>query len=213
MHTIDPGFILGIAKVSEFGARKYHMRNFLMTPGMLWSSVYESLMRHLLAFWDGEEFDLGPRGEFGPTDDEETNMKWSGLPHLHHVAWNVMVLCTYSRHEQYAPGDDRPSMIEHSGLVWELQNHQFREAQIANVDRRAPPVNVRVFDQDNKGTKLGDEMTIAPATPNTDEFWEKHENRDTPRSIVEEMSARLVALGYSGAVELDQNNNRISLKL
>lgn len=125
MQTIDPKFILGIAAVSEFGARKYHMRNFLMAPGMEWSKVYGSLMRHLLAYWSGEEYDVGPNGEYGPTDDPDTDMKWSGLPHIDMVAWNVMVLCTYRNHSVYHPGDDRPSTIEYEGGIWKEWEERF----------------------------------------------------------------------------------------
>lgn len=122
MHTIDPDFILGIGRISEFGARKYHMRNFLMTPGMAWSSVYESLLRHLLAYWDGEE------------NDAE-----SGLPHLLHAAWNIMCLYTYNRHEQYHPGDDRPSVTERQGLKWEDINADFKAAQAENASKPETP--------------------------------------------------------------------------
>lgn len=125
VHTIDPDFILGIGRISEFGARKYHRRNFLMAPGMEWSQVYESLLRHLFAWWGGEELDIGPNGEFGPTDDPETNMKWSGMPHLLHVAWNVMALYTYSHNEVYHPGDDRPSTLEYAGGSWKAWNATF----------------------------------------------------------------------------------------
>lgn len=117
LHTIDPDFILGIGRISEFGARKYHMRNFLMTPGMAWSSVYESLLRHLLAYWDGEE------------NDAE-----SGLPHLLHAAWNLMCLYTYNRHEQYHPGDDRPSTTERQGRKWADVNAEFKAAQEAGIE-------------------------------------------------------------------------------
>lgn len=127
METIDPKFILGIARVSEFGARKYHRRNFLMVPGMPWSEVYGSLMRHLLAYWAGEEFDIGPNGEYGPTDDPETDMKWSGLPHIHMVGWNVMVLSTYYENSVYSSGDDRPSSLEYAGEKWKEWEATFEK--------------------------------------------------------------------------------------
>jgi hypothetical protein len=126
VHTIDPKFILGIAKVSAFGAKKYHMRNFLMAPGMKWSQVYDSLMRHLMAYWAGEELDVGPNGEFGETDDPATNMQWSGLPHIDMVAWNVMVLCTYRNHSVYHPGDDRPATLEYDEGIWREWEQRFR---------------------------------------------------------------------------------------
>lgn len=143
MHTMDPEFILGIAKVSAFGAKKYHMRNFLMEPGMRWSSVYDSLMRHLLAFWSGEELDEGPNGECGETGDPETNMQWSGLPHIHHVAWNVMVLSTYSSKGSFYHGDDRPSSVEYAGGSWKDWQEEFHRAQQdAAVDYRSDAPSV-----------------------------------------------------------------------
>ena len=112
MHTIDPDFILGIGRISEFGARKYHHRNFLMAPGMPWGDVYESLLRHLFAFWGGEE------------NDEE-----SGMPHLLHAAWNVMALYTYSHNPEYTPGDNRPSKIEYGGKKWADWEFEFDKAR------------------------------------------------------------------------------------
>lgn len=183
LHTIDPDFIVGIGRISEFGARKYHMRNFLMAPGMEWSAVYESLLRHLMAYWDGEELDLGPNGEFGETDDPATNMKWSGMPHLLHVAWNVMVLYTYSRHSVYADGDDRPSKIERLGEEWVAWKDTFDEARGLNEKKpEADPDSVRPI-------------------------------VDTPQGIVAEMEQRLKALGYSGTTNYEPHSNTITLKL
>lgn len=112
LHTIHPDFILGIGRISAFGAKKYHSRNWLMAPGMAWSSVYESLLRHLLAWQGGEEVDAE-----------------SGLSHLLHAAWNLMALYTYSIEEAYAPGDDRPSRIEWQGHRWQDWRSQFEEEQ------------------------------------------------------------------------------------
>ncbi len=136
LHTIDPMFIHGIGQISEFGSRKYHMRNFLMAPGMRWSQVYDSLMRHLMLWWAGEERDVGPNGEFGETDDPETNMKWSGLPHLWHIGWNVMVLSTYAQHAVYAGGDDRPSKVEQAGAKWQDWKESFDEER--GIEQSAP---------------------------------------------------------------------------
>lgn len=112
VHTIDPDFITGIGRVSAFGAKKYHQRNFLMAPGMEWGRVYDSLIGHLQAFWGGEEVDAE-----------------SGELHILHAAWNLMVLHQYSTHPVYAPGDDRPSMIEHAGKSWKEWQEAFFVAQ------------------------------------------------------------------------------------
>lgn len=169
LHTIDPDFINGIGRISEFGARKYHMRNFLMAPGMEWSRVYESMLRHVFLYWGGEECDVGPNGEFGETDDPDTNMKWSGMPHLLHAAWNVMVLYTYSRHKPFAPGDDRPGTLEYVGGDWKDWRGEMDAAQ-GKV--KLPPERTLFADEPVLGsadrmTLLLDELQQMGFTPDT----------------------------------------------
>ena len=79
--------LLDAAAVLEFGARKYAERNWEL--GFDWSRVYGAALRHLLAFWAGEE------------DDPET-----GLPHLAHALCCVMFLAEYGH--TGAGRDDRP---------------------------------------------------------------------------------------------------------
>lgn len=57
--------------------------------GMDWSRVYSSLMRHLLAWWNGED------------NDPET-----GLPHVAHIATNAAFLVAYNARN--VGKDDRP---------------------------------------------------------------------------------------------------------
>ena len=85
-ELVDPAFILGVAAVSTMGARKYAAGNWL--GGMDWSRFYGAALRHLLAWYAGQD-----------TDPE------SGLPHLHHAAWSLMALAAYQR--QGLGGDDR----------------------------------------------------------------------------------------------------------
>lgn len=75
-----------LAKVYEFGARKYAARNW--EKGMSWGRCFGSLMRHAWAFWRGE------------THDPET-----GLHHMAHVAWNAFALLCYDRRQRGT--DDR----------------------------------------------------------------------------------------------------------
>ena len=65
-----------VAMVSTYGAKKYAPKNW--ERGMSWSRMFGSMMRHLTARMRGERLD--PE---------------SGLPHLAHVAWNAIALCTY----------------------------------------------------------------------------------------------------------------------
>ena len=84
-REIDPDFILGIGEVLTKSREKYDAFNWQKdTP---FSVPYESLMRHLMAFQKGEEFD-----------------KESGCHHLLHIATNVMFLYY---HRNNSKMDDR----------------------------------------------------------------------------------------------------------
>lgn len=76
----------GPAAVFAYGAEKYLPWNW--ARGMPWSVVLASLKRHAVAVLENE------------LNDEE-----SGLPHLGHVAANVIMLLHYIRF--YREGDDR----------------------------------------------------------------------------------------------------------
>ena len=70
---------VGLRRVTEvytFGAKKYADHNW--RKGIAWSRIFAAIMRHLWAFWRGE--DLDPE---------------SGLPHLAHAAWGCLTLLEY----------------------------------------------------------------------------------------------------------------------
>lgn len=73
IHLIDPSFILGVAKVLAHGAEKYGANNWRKCEDP--TRYFDAAMRHLLAIAAGEELDSD-----------------SGLPHIHHVACNVMFM-------------------------------------------------------------------------------------------------------------------------
>lgn len=68
--------LLEMAKVLEFGARKYKPHNWRL--GLSWTQTWSSLQRHLWAFNEGED------------NDPET-----GLPHLAHAMCQLAFLTTY----------------------------------------------------------------------------------------------------------------------
>lgn len=70
-----------IVKVYTMGAAKYEDENW--RKGIAWRRIFAALMRHLMAFWLGEETD-----------------KESGLPHLAHAAWQCIALLWYSKHRR-----------------------------------------------------------------------------------------------------------------
>lgn len=92
IHLMPPQFIEGVAAVLQHGAGKYAPNNWM--AGMSWSTVFGGIMRHLWAFFRGEEQD-----------------KESGLPHLAHAACGIMFLHWYAygpQQEQHrAKCDDR----------------------------------------------------------------------------------------------------------
>lgn len=78
LHLLDPEFLIGTAAVLDFGQRKYSAWNWARGT-FAWSRLYSALLRHLLAFWSGEEIDSE-----------------SGLPHLDHAACCLMFLRRYA---------------------------------------------------------------------------------------------------------------------
>lgn len=78
-----------IARCFGFGATKYQDHNW--RKGYEWSKSFAAAMRHLTAFWEGE------------TLDPE-----SGLPHLAHAGFHILVMLTWLQ-EQGEGGmfDDR----------------------------------------------------------------------------------------------------------
>lgn len=78
MDLLSPYALEEIAKVMTFGASKYGDNNW--RGGILWSRVFGALLRHVWAFWRGED------------KDSET-----GLSHLAHAGCCVMFLLEYTQ--------------------------------------------------------------------------------------------------------------------
>jgi hypothetical protein len=75
-----PGVLLEeAAKIFSFGAKKYNDWNW--TKGFPWLQPYASAMRHLLAWYKGEDLDAE-----------------SGLPHLAHAIVNLAMLLHYAKY-------------------------------------------------------------------------------------------------------------------
>ena len=87
-----PIAVKGVAKVSSYGTNKYSPYNYL--KGATASQSIGSAMRHLLAWWNGEDIDLE-----------------SGLNHLDHFVWNAMRLTDEMQNEKFVDLDDRPCKI------------------------------------------------------------------------------------------------------
>lgn len=73
VDLVEPGFIFAVAEVLTFGAKKYGANNWKSGTGLTDEQIDGSLERHLWAAKSGEIYD-----------------KESNLPHLYHVACNLM---------------------------------------------------------------------------------------------------------------------------
>lgn len=80
-----------ILKVLEFGKRKYSAWNWAQGDGFKYSRIFNSLMRHMFAWFRGED------------NDPE-----SGLSHLAHAGCNILFLIYFVKHKnKYKNNDDR----------------------------------------------------------------------------------------------------------
>lgn len=90
-HLLPPDAVEQVLQVLKFGADRYGERNW--ERGMGWHRPFSAAMRHLWAWWRGEERD--------PDSD---------ISHLAHAAVNVLFLLAY---QGRAIGkDDRPTTTE-----------------------------------------------------------------------------------------------------
>ena len=83
---IDP--MMQVANVFGFGAKKYFANSYRQGETVAWSRTYGSILRHLFAFWKGED-----------TDPE------SGLQHLAHAGTQLFILMEHTTHNK--DKDDR----------------------------------------------------------------------------------------------------------
>lgn len=92
-----------IVKVLEFGAKKYSAWNW--SNGLSFTQTFESMQRHLLAWYTGED------------KDPET-----GLSHMAHVLCNAMFLMHFILFK--TGRDDRPGALR-QGATIEQQEFKF----------------------------------------------------------------------------------------
>lgn len=84
MDLLPPELLFAVSDILAFGANKYADRNW--EKGMKWGRVFGACMRHMWAWWGGEQ------------NDPET-----GKSHLWHAATNIAFLIAY---EQRKVGED-----------------------------------------------------------------------------------------------------------
>ena len=92
LGALDPLAVTRLAEAAGYGAEKYDTHNFLRGYPYSWS--FNAMIRHALAFWNGED------------NDPE-----SGLPHMAHVAWHALCLISFTTRglgtdDRYKGGSD-----------------------------------------------------------------------------------------------------------
>lgn len=88
VHLLDPLALEGIARVLDFGAKKYAAHNW--RGGISYSRLIAAALRHLFAILRGED-----------TDPE------SGLPHVDHLGCCWMFLSAHFKYDYLKKFDDR----------------------------------------------------------------------------------------------------------
>lgn len=76
-------------KVLQHGKNKYGVNNWRKKEGFKYSRCYNALLRHMLAWWFGQDYD-----------------KETGLSHLSHAMCNLLFLMYHFQNNKEA--DDRP---------------------------------------------------------------------------------------------------------
>lgn len=129
-HSLLPKHGLDvIAEVFGFGAAKYADHNWRRKYE--WSKSYDALQRHLTAWWDGEDVD--PE---------------SGLSHLGHAGFHILVLATWERLDgQGSEFDDR---------------HTFHRPQESAAEEEARLLEFEAALDEDRPTPLLDELMSRP---------------------------------------------------
>lgn len=90
LGLVTKSLIWAIGGILTFGAKKYGAHNW--RKGLAWSRAYNATLRHLTAWWEGENLDAE-----------------SGKSHLHHAACEIMFLIEY---EEKGTGYDDRYIVE-----------------------------------------------------------------------------------------------------
>lgn len=88
VDLLPAGPMLQVAEVFTFGAKKYFANSYRQGETVAWSRTYGSILRHLMAFWSGKDFDHE-----------------SGLSHLAHAGTQLFILMEHTAYNK--DKDDR----------------------------------------------------------------------------------------------------------
>lgn len=106
MDLLPPELLFAVAKILSFGSKKYSPRNW--EQGMSWGRVFAALMRHMWAWWGGEDKD---------PETGESHLWHAGCCIAFLIAYEARGVGTDDRHK----AEDPPSAVqsdEHHTKVW-----------------------------------------------------------------------------------------------
>jgi hypothetical protein len=158
LDLIPLSALIECARVFDYGRKKYAAWNW--AKGMDWSVPYGCLLRHMAAWFDGED-----------SDPE------SGLPHLGHAMCNLVMLSTFAR--TFREGDDRPirwmyadpaKALDMVGMDIPLGLYPLSAAEIAMLD--GFPIT---GGGQSSNSALHDTRTAPPLDPATEALIERAE--------------------------------------
>ena len=173
MDLLPPDALVEIAKVFTRGADKYTARNW--ERGMDWGRLYAATMRHLNAFWSGEDIDN----------------EW-GYSHLAHAGCSIlMLLSTYLRNigtdsRQKIVTNDNGSSTPNSNTTSTTATDNIISDAFKQLNEVISPYMKKRKLELNMDKKDTAPVSPSPISPNE----EYYDDEDTYMDYLEEISAK-----------------------
>jgi hypothetical protein len=133
LDLIPIGPLVNLVLTYMIGSVRYEDYNW--RKGMKWSRIYAAMLRHLFAWWVGEEF------------DQDT-----GQPHLGSVAWGAFTLLEYQRsHKEF---DDRPKNSDLSPRQAQLLTESMSPLLQKTLQGKGTSIPKKVLGKKQKKIKI-----------------------------------------------------------
>ena len=158
------------ARVFNFGALKYEWDGYKKNPPTV-LECNDALVRHAYKLANGEQFDVGPKDEFGETDDPETSMKWSGLHHVGHMlccaAMMAWVIENRPDLNDSLSGEDLNRIAFNTFMSGGINSSTFKKAEVL-------PAGENVYVVSGQDIMAGSPVTISPVNGEAIETYYKY---------------------------------------
>lgn len=142
LRAIPPAAIVALGLAMEEGEIKYGLCNW-RDRSISASVYYEAMMRHLLAWWDGEDLTPIEQG----VDVDGNPITFGGLPHLAHVMACAAILIDGEM--MLVLNDDRPDVPGPTGAFLRMLHEKRKAAAAPPVATPVDEALVSVVDKIN----------------------------------------------------------------